>query len=482
MTILSLPLFLVALLVICYIYWHPLRQFEIVIDTAQVSKWGEERTLVVTSNVADSSIDIWTDDEWITVTRGEGEEYSIVFANNPEEYREGTIYAVAYSTIFGLRYKSYYKEIKISQEPGFPSFLTIDKRELAFDNRGNPHTKDFLTIKGDGVSAESFINVDWITLGSIDVPPNTSDFSVEIPVKVKVNPTDYRAADVVIISGGLKETLRISQDSGLATYIRLDQTSMRLSEDAFSFPNCYFCRVITDGTSWSISSYPDWLSVTADNDSNLIRIETHKNNGEVRRGSIVVRSNNGHSAEVSVTQNGSPTRLSAGRNSINVGINGGYETVEIYNDSFLSLTATVPSPEVSWLSVYVVGDSVRIFYSENESSPRSGYVNVYCGNKECSIRVLQAGWENCRYCGGKGYTTCSANGSWMNQFGTYLYKWESGRHVIQRIYTDYQYDPWTNSTIPVPATSYADCDRCGGSGTVKCTHCNGSGRSVVSAY
>ena len=289
--IITSVLLLCSFLLFCLLNWHPLRRFEVMLDSSAVSKWGEERLIFVSTNVSDSFIELRATEEWISFLPVMGEGSSIVFEKNAGNPREGTIYVTAYSSIFGWRYNSREKEIKISQESGLPSFLTIDKNELVFDKYGNAKTDDFLTINSDGVSVEALTDADWVSLGSIEIQPNTSSYSINLPIKVDKNPIGDRTAEVLILSSGLKRNLRICQESGLASYISLDKTTMLLSEDEVSLPEYYPCRINTDGTSWSVYSHPSWLSVTGDSVNNLLKIETRKNISDIKRGSIIVLSN-----------------------------------------------------------------------------------------------------------------------------------------------------------------------------------------------
>lgn len=93
----------------------------------------------------------------------------------------------------------------------------------------------------------------------------------------------------------------------------------------------------------------------------------------------------------------------------------------------------------SWITVSATSKSrIKISVSSNNNAARSGYVTVRCGNESCRIDARQSGWTHCYYCG--------------------------GREVVMNYYTGGGY------------YTYNPCPSCGGSGGVKCSHCNGKGK------
>ena len=112
----------------------------------------------------------------------------------------------------------------------------------------------------------------------------------------------------------------------------------------------------------------------------------------------------------------------------------------------------------SWITASATSKSrIKISVSSNNNAARSGYVTVRCGNESCRIDVRQSGRTHCYYCGGRGQVQCGYPALWMN-----------GLHYVQEFVMNY----YTGSGY----YTYNPCPSCGGSGGVKCSHCNGKGK------
>ena len=459
----------VCLIVISALNWHPVRKFEIESELLSVSKWGDVRKVQILSNVDGKQIDASVAVDWVVLGRERDKVFVLSFDKCNDKERQCTVRFRAFSTFFNWRYASKSKELSLRQESGLPSYFTIDKDELSFDKFGNDDRGASVVLRGDGVSVEPVNGTDWITIGGCSVSRHTDGFRIPVDIYVSKNTSDARSAVVVFHSGNISVPLRIRQESGLASYLSLEHESILLSEEEVSVTQYYSCHVNTDGTIWYIVSSPSWLH------GGQIRMETQKNDGNIKRGSIVVHSNNDHTASVEVIQQGNPTSLTPSTGIVSAGTGSGSRTISINNDSYKPLSCSVSSDDEDWLRAYVSGNSITLYYDANDSFSRIGDVKVFCGDKECSISVWQDGWKTCNACGGNRYRTCDASGMWTNSFGSYSYMWVNNRHVIRRIYTKQQYDPYWG-WMPVPASEDTDCDRCHGTGRMECRTCGGKGR------
>lgn len=151
------------------------------------------------------------------------------------------------------------------------------------------------------------------------------------------------------------------------------------------------------------------------------------------------------------------------------------ESITIYNDSHKSLSVI---ENESWLSTSVTNkNQIKIYCDSNKyDPPKEGTVHVRCGNEQISINVKQKGWKKCNTCGGNGTYACPMLNTtpWTTQFGSYMYTWENGRHVLRRGYTS-----WT-AWGPVPKVEDTICSYCDGKGHIDCEECKGKGKIKTS--
>ena len=215
--------------------------------------------------------------------------------------------------------------------------------------------------------------------------------------------------------------------------------------------------VYTDGTSWSVYSAPHWLTAYADLEDNRLKIQVPANTGKIKSGTITIKSNNGDLRDISVSQDGDPTNFGTAKSSIKFGTSSDYEYVTIYNDSRKQLSI---SEYEDWISTSVIDKNrIKISCIRNyDDPPRSGTVYVHCGNEQISTTVKQDGWTTCWNCGGHGRFQCQYPGLWG----------AGGYHYVQEFVMNY-YTGMGNYV-------YNPCPNCGGSGTIKCSKCDETGK------
>lgn len=234
-----------------------------------------------------------------------------------------------------------------------------------------------------------------------------------------------------------------------------------MSEEGTEEGYYYSVNVETDGTTWSVSSAPDWLTAEAKIPQGKLHVTLSENTGKIKTGTITLISNNGDSRDISVKQWGDPTDFRASSSKIKYGTSSGYTYINITNNSNKSIFV---SEDESWISSSVISNSkIKIYCSQNNSSSRSGNVCVTCGNEELNISIEQDGWRDCTNCKGKGYTPCPG-GAWDSTTGTIVH---SRPKLISNFnpYTGWSHK-WTTD----------NCPTCGGNGKIKCRTCNGKGK------
>jgi hypothetical protein len=331
------------------------------------------------------------------------------------------------------------QSISVQQESGLASYIGFNGNSLAVSSR--EETK-YVDVKTDGTSWSIISKPYWVE--------SSDNGNNSLKLVIAANEGDKRSGTITIKSNnGHTSSLAINQGTSKASYIRVGQTSISAGTSGLD----KYVSVSTDGKDWSVSDHPYWIDVTPSDDK--IYIEVNSNSGKTREGDIILASNNGHHATISVKQDGDPTNFKAEKTSIKFGSSGDYEYVDISNNSNQSLRV---EESQSWITASATSKGrIRISVPANSNAARSGYVTVRCGNESCKITVRQGGWINCAFCGGRGQVRCGYPASWMN-----------GLHCVQEFVMNY----YTGSGY----YTYKSCPNCGGSGSITCSKCNGNGQ------
>lgn len=331
------------------------------------------------------------------------------------------------------------QSISVQQESGLASYIGFSGSSLSALPR--EETK-YVDVKTDGTSWSVISKPSWV-----EASDNGNN---SLKLVIAENDGERRNGTLTIRSNnGHTSSLAINQGTSRASYIRAGQSSISAGTSGLD----KYISVSTDGKDWSVSNHPYWIDVTPSADR--IYVEVNSNSGKMREGEIILASNNGHRATISVKQDGDPTNFKAGKSSIKFDSGSDYEYVNINNNSNQSLRV---DESQSWITASATSKGrIKISVSSNSSSARSGYVTVRCGNESCRIDVRQSGWTNCYYCGGRGQVQCGYPALWMN-----------GLHCVQEFVMNY----YTGGGY----YTYNPCPNCGGSGGVTCSHCHGKGK------
>lgn len=447
--------------IICYLNYHP-ASYVSVSGKTDVSQYGEEINLQISTDANHGAIYVSSSDNWLTVKNYSNTMADLNILSNSSSERTGHVTVTAYTTFFGNTTSSISKTYDIHQSSGKATYMNLSTSTLRYDKYGNAEGKSSFTLQCDGVSQNVNSENSWITVSkSSGSTQNSSSYSVTIDK----NNGDSRNGRIVIKSQPYEKVITVYQKSGLASYFSIDKHDI-VCKDAGGLDDgyCYLVSVSTDGVSWSVSG-PSWVELK-ENASSL-EIVPKSNDGKIRTGTIYVRSNNNHTESISIKQNGEPSNLSVSPSTWRPGTSSTNKSFTITNDSYYSISAR---SDESWLSASVSGNSVKVYCNSNSSSPRYGTVDIRCGNSTCTITVKQDGYKDCSTCSGTGKVTCTANATW----GTDM--WGNTAHKVyqQSSYYDAFLNMW------VPTGQWVDCSKCRGSGRMTCPSCDGDKRYVTS--
>lgn len=502
------------------------------IESLSIIKYGDSIRVYAETNVPTNlmEMDVEYGSNWLRAYGTDGS-YTLIAKPNPDGPRYATIKISAPNRLFGSIISWDSKTIKITQESGVPTYITPERKYISFDKFGKSD-KSKLIISTDGVLSIASAP-DWC---DVSLEP-IENGKYECIVNTGKNDEDRKNGQVTFKGGNITQSILVQQESGLASYIRfvdgcisvspreetkyvdiktdgtswsilskpkwvevsdngnnslklviseneedrktgtitvksnnghtasltINQGTSKASYIHAGLTSIYagtsgldkYVSVSTDGKDWSVYSKPNWLSVTPYYNSMKIYVEIPSNSGRKNEGEIVLASNNGHRAIITVKQDGDPTNFRAAKSSIKFDSGSDYVYVNIDNNSNKPLRV---DKSKDWISATATSKGrIKISVMSNSDPARSGYVTVRCGNESCRIDVRQSGWTDCYLCRGRGQVPCGYPALWMN-----------GLHCVQEFVMNY----YTGGGY----YTYNPCPNCGGSGGVKCSHCNGNGK------
>ena len=463
--IILLIIAIVIAIVVCLINYFPVSYLDVSGD-ASLGKRGGNKTITISTDANDINIDVLESSNWIDVNRAGGT-LSINVVPNTDDERSAYITVNTYSSFFGKKFNCISKKIKVSQSSGLPTYLKTNTSKISFDKYGNCSSNQ-ITATTDGCDLQVSTSASWFSV-SKNITEDGDNMVASIVLTTGTNNEGSKTGEVVIRCNDYVEKVKVSQASGLATYFRVEKTSLTMAEEGTAEDRCYPIDVYTDGTSWSVYSAPSWLTAYADLEDKRLEIKVPANTGKIKSGTITIKSNNGDLRDISVSQDGDPTNFGAAKSSIKFGTSSDYEYVTIYNDSRKQPSI---SEYESWISTSVINKNrIKISCNRNyDDPPRSGTVYVSCGDEQVSIIVKQDGWSKCRRCGGDGELDCPNNG--RGNFPQWEFQYKNGIHY---------YVEWPMAMgIAAHMKRYERCKACGGSGHIECPDCDGEGKSYKS--
>lgn len=450
--IILLIIAIVIAIVVCLINYFPVSYLDVSGDVS-LGKRGGNKTITISTDANDINIDVQESSNWIDVNR-DGGTLSINVVPNTDDERSAYITVNTYSSFFGKKFNCISKTIKVSQSSGLPTYLKTNTSEISFDKYGNCSSNQ-ITATTDGCDLQVSTSASWFSV-SKNITEDGDNMVASIVLTTGTNNEGSKTGEVVIRCNDYVERVKVSQASGLATYFRVEKTSLTMAEEGTAEDMCYPIDVYTDCTSWSVYSAPGWLTAYADLEDKRLEIKVPANTGKIKSGTITIKSNNGDLRDISVSQKGDPTNFRSAKSTVKFGTSSDYEYVTIYNDSHKNLEI---NEYESWLSATAIGnDEIKISCTSNSNERRSGTVYVHCGDEQISITVKQDGWTTCWNCGGHGRFQCQYPGLWG----------AGGYHYVQ--------DFVINNYTGMGSYVYNPCPNCGGSGTIKCSQCDGTGR------
>lgn len=185
---------------------------------------------------------------------------------------------------FTVKSGSLYQTVKVVQAAR-PEYIDVGATSLAFPANGTEQV----------VSVES--NAKWDVTS---VPSWCKIEKTDTVIRIIVSPNDQvidRSDDIIVYSPSEKVVVKIYQGAGNEN-LTLSQSELNMSSEG----DVRYVRVYTDADNWFVGDFPNWINVQKVGTDSL-RIQCAQNipNGEIRSGSVQVRTDR-QNAGVMITQ------------------------------------------------------------------------------------------------------------------------------------------------------------------------------------
>lgn len=185
---------------------------------------------------------------------------------------------------FTVKSGSLYQTVKVVQAAR-PEYIDVGATSLAFPANGTEQV----------VSVES--NAKWDVTS---VPSWCKIEKTDTVIRIIVSPNDQvidRTDDIIVYSPSEKVVVKIYQGAGNEN-LTLSQSELNMSSEG----DVRYVRVYTDADNWFVGDFPNWINVQKVGTDSL-RIQCAQNipNGEIRSGSVQVRTDR-QNAGVMITQ------------------------------------------------------------------------------------------------------------------------------------------------------------------------------------
>lgn len=380
--IITLIVLVVIAAVVCLLNYQPVSTLEGV-DSLSISKYGDTITVNVNTNVPKHllSMEVEKGSNWLHVSGSDGQ-YVFAAAPNATAARTAAIKISAPNMLFGWTINHETKTIAIAQESGEPTYIRAESSSMRFDKYGKPLAKSALTISTDGVLESVKSAPDWCNVEFRHISGDT----YQCHVTMDKNPGAQKSGQITLSGGNISQTISIYQESGLATRISLDKSSISVSPQQAT----QYVSVRTDGTTWSIASKPSWVTAT-DCGNNSLKLEISENDNDKRTGTVVIKSNNNHTASLTVSQATSrASYIRVGSSSITAGVSGLSKRISVSTDG--KSWSVYESPH--WLTVTPDFDrnEINVRIPSNSGSVKDGKIILASNNgHRVTISVKQDG-------------------------------------------------------------------------------------------
>lgn len=390
--IILLIIAIVIAIVVCLINYFPVSYLDVSGDVS-LGKRGGNKTITISTDAIDANIDVKESSDWISVNR-DGKSLSINVM--PNKYDEKTAYIIvnACSSFFGKQFNWISKKIKVTQESALATYLEVNLSKINFDKYGKT-AENYIKAETDGCDMQISSTAPWLTI-SENVEEIGNKLVANITLNTNINKEGYKTGEVIIRCNDYEKRIKVSQASGLATFLKVDHSKVNFDKYGKSSLSCI--NVETDGCDLQVSTSASWFSVSkniTEDGENMVAsivLTTGTNNEGSKNGEVVIRCND-YVEKVKVSQaSGLSTYFRVEKTSLTMAEEGSGEgmcyPINIYTDGTSWSVKSAPD----WLTANATSSRLEVSVGANTGKIKSGTITVMSNNGDLrDISVSQNG-------------------------------------------------------------------------------------------
>lgn len=237
------------------------RKLDVSIRSVNAGKWGGDCQFTVKTDGV-KNVNAISQEDWIKVLKGEGDNYVISVEKNPNDSRHGIVI---------IESGNLQKEITVNQVSGLANRFSLDRSNIKVGKSGSTYR---VNVSTDGVSWDIYSSPSWVTITKYD---NSFDLTVAY------NSDEIKNGNVVVKSNnGHKSYINISQDGS--------PTSFYASPSSLTFDTDGGSKQITvtnnSNQNISVSTSTGWLSAYIN--GNKVKIYCSSNDDSPHDGTVTL--------------------------------------------------------------------------------------------------------------------------------------------------------------------------------------------------
>lgn len=264
----------IALAIACWLTYQPASYISVSSIDYIISKFGDEIQLTYKSDAKNVHVE---SSDWISVNEITGNRLYARIDTNQQDNRTGVIEFFAHSKVLGLNIGTVLETVKINQESGLSSHISVDKEHIDAAKELGPNRCYKVNIDTDGTSwsikrSDSWIGVKlYESYGFLEITPEKNTDYVRYGY-VYVNDNNGHTAVIEIKQNGNPSVFELETDE-IDAYAYGGSATIDINKDSFD--------------ELSVDESYDWLSATVNN--NRVTIKISDNNSSPRSGVVWVK-------------------------------------------------------------------------------------------------------------------------------------------------------------------------------------------------
>lgn len=324
-------------------------------------------------------------------------------------------YKVARNFVFYI--ECYDRKLPLDEVANRPSYINASPTSIYFSEKQESKA---LIVSTNAQSWKVTSKPDWCSL--------TNKTATTITINVTENESYVSRRGAIMLETNDGETVSVSilQSEKKPPYINSTPISLSFSEKQESKT----LTISTNAQSWTVSSKPDWCTLTNKTATTITINVTENKSHESRRGAITLEANNGETVSVSVLQSETPLYIIVNPTYIIFDLNGGQKELSIITNSDSWKISSKPD----WCTIVSKTETMVKISISNIGYGRRGTIVFDISetnyHKTISIPIEQSNngqlngheWVNIGLPSGTLWATCNVGANRPTDLGNY-YAW-----------------------------------------------------------